>query len=74
MARPNHHGSTGHGTGRAMPVPLRVVLQRDRYQKAAKRARRAGYVRLAERGGKRGAAAVERVGLLRSIARALGLA
>jgi hypothetical protein len=73
VARPGHDGSTGHGTGRNMPVPLRVVLARDRYQKAAKRHARYSK-RHAARQGKRAEAAEEKRGLLGRFAHALGLA
>jgi hypothetical protein len=65
-------GGTGHGTSLYMPVPLRVVLQRDRYQMAAKRHARYSK-RHAARQGKRAEAAEQKRGLLSRFARALGL-
>jgi hypothetical protein len=40
VARPGHDGSTGHGTGRTMPVPLALILERDRYRVLRKKALR----------------------------------
>jgi hypothetical protein len=48
-------GGTGHGTSRYMPVPLRTVLLRDRYQAYMKRkARHARGVERAEHAKKGG--------------------
>ncbi len=48
-------GGTGHGTSRYMPVPLRTVLLRDKYQsymkRKARQARRFERAEHAKRGG-----------------------
>lgn len=65
-------GGTGHGTSRYMPVPLGVVLERDRYRLAAKRHARYSK-RHAARHGKNVEAVEQKRGLLSRFAQALGL-